>query len=143
MAVTRIWTRTLARTDTPAAIAFWLMIAHIATGLALLPVFPPPSGSLLPGPSAGLALLAFGLTTAAGHILFGRAFAMAPVAVLAPFEYTALLWGGLLGFAIWAEVPSWSTLGGASLVVAAGIYTLHRERVRRAERRRRDADPGG
>jgi drug/metabolite transporter (DMT)-like permease len=43
-----------------------------------------------------------------------------------------LLWGGLLGFLIWAEVPSWMTLAGALLVIAAGLYNLHRARVRRA-----------
>jgi drug/metabolite transporter (DMT)-like permease len=39
----------------------------------------------------------------------------------------------MLGFLIWSEVPSWLTLGGAALVIAAGLYNLHRERLRRAE----------
>jgi drug/metabolite transporter (DMT)-like permease len=138
MAVTRIWTRVLARTDTPAAIAFWLMAAHVPVGLALLPAFPPPSGSLLPpGLGVAVALVAFGAVNAGAHILFGRAFALAPVAVLAPYEYTPLLWGVVLGFLIWAEVPSWTTLAGAAIVVAAGIYNLHRERVRRRTERAR------
>jgi len=38
----------------------------------------------------------------------------------------------VLGFAIWGELPSWMTLAGASLACAAGIYNLHRARVRRA-----------
>jgi drug/metabolite transporter (DMT)-like permease len=139
MAVTRIWTRVLARSDTPAAIAFWLMVAHVPVGLALLPVFPPPSGSWVPSLGAAAALTAFGAANALAHVLFGRAFALAPVSVLAPFEYSPLLWGGVLGFLIWAEVPSWTTLGGAAIVVAAGLYTLHRERVRRAAARREAA----
>lgn len=132
LAVTRIWTRVLAATDTPQAIAFWLLAAHVPMGLLLLPVFPPPSG-LLPSWDIALALAFFGLANGLAHFLFARAFAIAPVSALAPYEYTTLLWGGMLGFLIWSEVPSWITLGGAALVIAAGLYNLHRERVRRVE----------
>ncbi|WP_242530784.1 hypothetical protein [Roseococcus thiosulfatophilus] len=59
------------------------------------------------------------------------------MASLAPLEYTPLLWGLVLGFVIFAEVPAWTTLAGAAVVIAAGIYNLHRERVRRAEERAR------
>jgi drug/metabolite transporter (DMT)-like permease len=45
--------------------------------------------------------------------------------------------GGVIGFLIWAEVPGWTTLAGASLVVAAGLYNVHREQVRRAAERAR------
>ncbi|MBR0653491.1 DMT family transporter [Roseomonas arctica] len=134
MAVTRIWTRVLSRTDTPAAIAFWLMAAHIPMGLALLPVFPPPQAGL-PGAGIIAALLIFGAANAVAHLLFSRAFALAPVSVLAPYDYTPFLYGIGIGFAVWSEVPAWSTLAGATLVIAAGIYNLHRERVRRAAER--------
>ncbi len=140
MAVTRIWTRVLARTDTPAAIAFWLMAAHVPAGLILLPVpgMGAPAGSdtiLLPASWDGaLALLWFGVANGIAHLLFARAFALAPVGALAPFEYTPLLWGTLLGFLLWAEVPAWTTLAGAAVVIAAGLYNLHRERLRRRAR---------
>jgi drug/metabolite transporter (DMT)-like permease len=134
LALTRIWTRVLAATDTPQAIAFWLLFAHVPMGLLLLPVFPP-VGPLLPRWDVAFALAFLGLANGCAHFLFARAFAIAPVSALAPYEYSTLLWGGLLGFAIWAELPSWTTLGGASLVIAAGLYNLHRERVRRAEAR--------
>jgi len=141
MALTRIWTRVLAGTETPAAIAFWLMAAHVPAGLLLLLLVPgmgPPGGGpppLLPGPAACLALLVFGAANGAAHLMFARAFALAPVAAIAPFEYSPLIWGTLLGFAIWGEVPAWTTLAGAAAVVAAGLYNLHRERVRRAGER--------
>jgi drug/metabolite transporter (DMT)-like permease len=51
-----------------------------------------------------------------------------------------LLIGGVIGFLIWAEVPGWTTLAGASLVVAAGLYNVYRERVRRAQERSRMKD---
>jgi drug/metabolite transporter (DMT)-like permease len=135
MAVTRIWTRALSATDGPAAIAFWLMVAHIPMGLLLLPFFPPPADAS-PGWSVVAALVFFGVANAIAHILFARAFALAPVSALAPYEYSPLLIGGVLGFLIWAELPAWTTIGGAVVVILAGLYNLHREQVRRAAERR-------
>lgn len=140
MAVTRIWTRVLSRTDNPQTIAFCLLAAHVPLGLLLLPVpaMGPVAGGhapLVPPWPLLLALLAFGAANALAHMLFARAFALAPVQVLAPFEYTPLIWGLFIGFVIWGEVPAWATLGGAAVVIGAGLYNVHRERVRRARER--------
>ena len=138
MAITRIWTRVLSATDGPASVAFWLLAAHIPMGLLFgTTLFPFPDQ--VPSISVMAALLIFGVANAVAHLLFSRAFALAPVSTLAPFEYTPLIWGTVLGFAIWAEVPAWTTLGGAAIVIAAGLYNLHRERVRRALERRQAA----
>ena len=130
MAVTRIWTRVLARTDRPATVAFWLMVAHVPFGLAILPFFPP-----VAWPSWGglVAILALGLGNGAAHFLFARAFALAPVGLLAPFEYSTLVTGTLVGVVVWGDVPAWTTLLGAGIVVTAGLYNLHRARLRARE----------
>lgn len=146
MAVSRIWTRVLAATDTPTTIAFWLMLMHVPFGLAALPfpIFWPASGegpNLFPSVSTALLLCFFGVSNALAHLLFSRGYALASVATLAPLEYTPLLWGLLLGFVIFGEIPAWTTLTGAGVVVAAGIYNVHRERVRRAEERAARAAP--
>lgn len=133
MALTRIWTRLLSRTDKPSAIAFWLMAAHVPMGLLLLPAFPPPAA--LPAGSVVLALLFFGAANAVAHLLFSRAFALAPISALAPYEYTPFIYGIGIGFLVWGEMPAWTTILGAALVILAGIYNLHRERVRRAQER--------
>ena len=145
MALSRIWTRTLASTDTPAGIAFWLMIMHIPFGLAVLamPAFWPAGGApdLFPSFLMALLLAIFGVSNAVAHLLFSRGFAMASIATLAPLEYTPLLWGGLLGYVIFGEVPAWTTLAGASIVICAGVYNVHRERVRRAQERANRGTP--
>jgi len=141
MAVTRIWTRLLARTDTPATISFWLLLAHVPVGIALLPVFPPPQA--LPDWPVVLVLVFLGCANGVAHFLFARAFSMAPVSVLAPFEYTTLVWGLVLGLAVWGEFPAHGTLLGAGIVVAAGLYNLHRERVRARDARAARAVAGG
>ncbi len=130
MAVTRIWTRVLSRTDRPATIAFWLMIAHIPFGLALLPVFPPLAW---PSASGWVAILVLGFGNGSAHFLFARAFALAPVGLLAPFEYSALVTGTLVGLVLWGDVPAWTTALGAAIVVSAGLYNLYRARVRARE----------
>lgn len=51
------------------------------------------------------------------------------VAVVSPFRYTNLLWAIGLGLVVFGEVPSPIALLGAGIVMATGLYTLHRERV--------------
>ncbi len=134
MALTRLWQRVLARTDSPVVITFWLMVAHIPTGLLLMPVFPPP-GALVPSLGVGAALVWIGCGNALAHFCFARAFASAPVSVLAPFEYSPLIWGLLIGFVVWGDWPAPATLAGAGIIIAAGLYNLHRERRRAREAR--------
>ncbi len=142
MAVSRIWTRTLAATDGATVVAFWLMLMHIPFGLALLPVAamrPPGGATLFPSPGRCLLLTFFGVSNAMAHLLFARGFALTRIATVAPLEYTPLIYGLAPGFVPFAEVPAWTTLGGAVVVIAAGLYNLLRERVRRAEERARGA----
>jgi drug/metabolite transporter (DMT)-like permease len=56
---------------------------------------------------------------------------VAPVGVVAPFDYIQLVWATGLGFLIWGELPHAATLAGALVVAASGVYILHRELVLR------------
>jgi drug/metabolite transporter (DMT)-like permease len=56
-----------------------------------------------------------------------RAMRSARVAVVAPFEYTSLLWAVLFGYFLFGEVPGNSVALGASLVIGSGLYILYRE----------------
>ncbi|MBB3457024.1 drug/metabolite transporter (DMT)-like permease [Rhizobium sp. BK313] len=55
----------------------------------------------------------------------------APVSVLAPFEYTSLVWAFLLGFLIWGDIPKINTFVGAVLILGAGLIIIVSERLRR------------
>jgi len=131
MAVSRIMTRQLSTTETPECLAFSILVAHVPMGLALL-AFMPPTGSFNIVVVVALAILGLGNGTA--HTIMARAFALAPVSALAPYEYSTLIWGGVLGFIVFRDVPDWSTLLGAAVVVGAGLYNLDRERARRLAR---------
>ncbi len=66
-----------------------------------------------------------------GIYLLVKAFRGVEISVVSPFRYTLLLWGIIAGYLILGEVPdTWSFVGGA-LIVGSGIYTLHREAIRR------------
>ncbi len=65
-----------------------------------------------------------------GITLIGQAFRMAPAAVVAPFDYTALIWAAALGWLIWGDLLSVSTLLGALIIAASGILIVLREAAR-------------
>jgi drug/metabolite transporter (DMT)-like permease len=67
-----------------------------------------------------------------GITLIGQAFRIAPAAVVAPFEYTALVWATALGWAIWGDVPGGATVAGALVIVASGALIAWREARGRA-----------
>ncbi|HET7887379.1 MAG TPA: DMT family transporter [Bradyrhizobium sp.] len=74
-----------------------------------------------------------GLTSTAGQWIVVLAFRYADASVLAPFSYVQLLWVTFLGFVIFGEVPDLWTIAGAAFIVASGLYTAHRERVRHSQ----------
>ncbi len=125
MSITRIMTRQLSTTETPECQAFWLMISHTVSGLAILWWFPP----LAPMTTATWVCLVFlGIASGTAHCANARAYGLAPVSALAPYEYTMLIWGGIAGYLVFAELPSLSTLAGGAIIAGAGLYNLHRER---------------
>ena len=72
---------------------------------------------------AGIAL--FGT---AGITMMTQAFRFAPAAVVAPFDYTALIWATLMGWLFWDEIPDAITYAGAAVIIASGAYIVWRER---------------
>ena len=74
-----------------------------------------------------------GVASTAGQWIVVLAFRYADASVLAPFSYTQLLWVSILGFIVFGEVPDIWTITGAAFIVASGLYTAHRERLRRSQ----------
>jgi drug/metabolite transporter (DMT)-like permease len=58
-----------------------------------------------------------------------ESFRRAPVSVLAPFEYTSLIWAFILGFLIWGDIPSHNVFYGAALIFLAGVVILFGEKL--------------
>ena len=64
-----------------------------------------------------------------------KAYAIASPSLIAPFEYTALIWSALLGYLIWNDVPDALAISGALLIIGSGIYIIHREALNAAEQK--------
>lgn len=65
-----------------------------------------------------------------GYLLIVDAFRHGDIATVGPFRYTGLIWALLSGFLIWGEIPNTLAWGGIVIVVASGLYVLHREQVK-------------
>jgi drug/metabolite transporter (DMT)-like permease len=73
-------------------------------------------------------LIASGIAGCAGHLCLIRALHAAPASVVAPFSYSSLIWATLFGFVIWGDLPKFTTLVGAALIIGSGLYIFLRER---------------
>jgi drug/metabolite transporter (DMT)-like permease len=82
-----------------------------------------------------------GVTSTAGQWIIVFALRYANASALAPFSYVQLLWVTFLGFMIFGEVPGVWTIVGAAFIVASGLYTAHRERVRHSQLAALAAEP--
>ena len=111
--------RVLGRTDSNQAMVLWyvLVLALASAGLAA-PGWQPVAAGHWP------LIALIGITGAAGQFLFTAAFRLAPPSTVAPFEYTALIWGLALDFAVFGLVPLPRVLIGGSIVIGAGVYLI-------------------
>lgn len=92
-----------------------------ASGSAMFWV--PPSWTIV-----GLLLIS-GIVNVAGVFCLNRSLTLAPASVVAPYQYTIIIWAILLGYLAFGDVPQWTTLLGAAIVTGAGIYIFVRERA--------------
>ncbi len=79
-----------------------------------------------------LLILSMGLWGALGHYIFIVAYRLAPASTIAPFIYTQLLSMTMFGYLVFGDLPDQWTLIGSAIVVASGIYLVHRENVTRS-----------
>jgi drug/metabolite transporter (DMT)-like permease len=87
----------------------------------------PAAGVWTPIAAADWPLFALiGVIGTAGQILFAQAFARAPASVLAPLEYTSLVWAVVFGYGIFGEVPSLAMFAGSALIIAGSVLAARR-----------------
>uniref|UniRef100_UPI00319E9331 DMT family transporter n=1 Tax=Cognatiluteimonas lumbrici TaxID=2559601 RepID=UPI00319E9331 len=123
-AVSAITVRILARTDSTQSMVVWLMV-FLALGAGALAL---PEWREIRGEHAWL-VVGLGVAGALGQYLITEAFRLGEASLLAPLEYTALVWGVLLDVALWGVLPRPVTWLGAAIIIASGLYLFRRERV--------------
>jgi drug/metabolite transporter (DMT)-like permease len=84
-----------------------------------------------PAPNDWFFLIAVGLFGGLAQYLMTLSYRHSEIAVVAPMKFLSIAFGGLLGYFVWTEIPDFQSLVGIIIIVASGLYTLHREMLRR------------
>jgi drug/metabolite transporter (DMT)-like permease len=66
-------------------------------------------------------MLALGLQIYLAQLFFFEACRFAPASLVGPLEYSSVVWACILGFLIFADIPSWQVITGGALVIASGV----------------------
>lgn len=102
----------------------WQMVGTLLFGGALS-LF----GWTAPSPAQAGLLLLLGIVACLAHMMITRALKLAPASTLAPLRYTLLLWAAVLGWAFFDDVPGPNVLAGSAVIVFAGLFIVHRQKV--------------
>ncbi len=117
-----IITRHISKTEHSVAIVFYFSLAATAVGAAAMPWF-----WVTPQGTEWLVLVVIGVLGGVTQILLAMAIKEAPVSVTMPLNYLALVIAAGLDIAVWGVWPSATTVAGASLIVATGLFIVYRE----------------
>ena len=130
-ALAQVFVRKLVVSENTSAIVFWFSLTATVLSVATLPF-----GWVIPTGIEAATLVAAGLMGGVGQILLTSSYREADASLVAPFDYASMLFALLIGYFVFAEVPSLTMLFGAALVIAAGILIIWRERRLGLERAR-------
>lgn len=133
---TVVQTRRLTQTETTSSIVFYFSLICALAGLATMPL-----GWHAPTWPELAALISLGLLGGLAHIFLTESYRYASASLLAPFDYTAMLWAFVLGYLMFEEVPSASVYVGSVVVTGAGLYVIWRERQLGLRRKREVESP--
>jgi drug/metabolite transporter (DMT)-like permease len=122
----QITTRMLSAAD-----RIWTTMLYTAGVGTLFATLAVPLFWTAPTPAQAGLMALMGLIAVAGHLSLVYGLGQAQASVLAPFNYTSLIWATLFGYLFFAELPDAATVVGAAVVVAAGLYVWQRERARK------------
>ena len=124
-AITIIALRTLSTSENRTTImSIVIPYALIANGVMMLSQFQWPDRSLM------LTLLAAGILTGIGHFCITTATRLTPANLVAPVQYSQIIWAVVFGWLIFSELPDVWTVAGLVIVGISGLATFIREEVR-------------
>jgi drug/metabolite transporter (DMT)-like permease len=118
-----IQTRRLTTTESTSSIVFYFSLICAIGGLATLPF-----GWVIPSGAQLAALIGLGLIGGLAHVLLTESYRHAPASLVAPLDYSTMLWAFILGYALFGEIPTVYVFVGAAIVAGAGIFVIWRER---------------
>ena len=122
----QIISRVLAPTDNPVTTAFFTAY----TSVFIFVLFQPWIWTPITDKKHILLFIVFATLAGTAEFLVIKSLQMAHAVVVSPLQYTLLIWVTVFGFIIWGIIPDFWTFLGAGVIIATGLYSLHRERLR-------------
>jgi drug/metabolite transporter (DMT)-like permease len=127
-ALRQIISRLLAPTDNPLTTAFFTAY----TSVFIFVLFQPWVWTPITDKNHILLFLVYAVFAGTAEFLVIKSLQIAHAVVVSPLQYTLLIWVTIFGFIIWGILPDFWTFLGAGVIIATGLYSLHRERVRKS-----------
>jgi len=122
-ACSTVQTRSLARSETTSSIVFYFSLICAIAGLVTLPF-----GWIAPTWQELAAFVAIGIFGGLAHIFLTESYRLAEASLVAPFDYTSMLWALVLGYLVFHELPHALVFVGAAIIAGAGLFVIWRER---------------
>ena len=134
-----IQTRRLTDTETTSSIVFYFSLFCTVGGLLTWPF-----GWIVPTWPQLAALIGLGMIGGLSHILLTESYRYAPASLVAPLDYTALLWAFILGYWFFDELPTATVYIGSAIVAGSGLFVIWRQLgLERARARAASGPPTG
>ena len=130
MASTQV--RDMVRFEAPSTIVIYFSLFCAGAGLASIPFTP----WIMPGPVDALMLVGAGIFGGIGQVTMTQSFRHADASVIAPFDYTSMIWALIVSLLVFNTWPSGIMLLGTAIVIAAGLFVIYREHQLGIERSR-------
>lgn len=123
-AFSAITVRVLGRTESTQAMVFWMiLLLSVFASIAAWNEWMPVRTEHWP------ILLGLAISGALGQYAITEAFKRSDASVVAPFDYTALIWGITFDAMIWHSLPDRMMLVGAAIIIGSGLYLIRREQT--------------
>lgn len=121
-AVAQLLVRRLIETERSATIVLYFLGSSSLIALVTIPF-----GWVMPTPLQAVYLVAAGICGGTAQILLTESYRHADMSVVAPFEYTSLVFSVIVGFLAFGDIPTWQMLVGGVIVVGSGLFIIYRE----------------
>lgn len=112
------------RNTSDTTLVTWQMVAGLLAGIVL---------SIGNWRSAGIvdfgAMFMLGIVAGGGHLMITRSLKLAPASLLAPLQYSLLVWAIAFGFVFFGDVPDTQILVGSAVIIVAGLFIFHRKNL--------------
>ncbi len=117
-----IQVRRLTQTEETGAIVFYFSVMSAALGFGTILL-----GWKLPPLMDCALFVSTGILGGIGQILLTQSYRHADASIIAPFEYTTMIWAIVLGWFLFGDLPGWTVIAGGILVAGAGLFVVWRE----------------